>query len=356
LISPRQWRITSSLSAEEIDAELAAISEAHECRYVQAGVGDQLLTADLKSARSRSLLITELKRKQLVWVSEVPQQDPFSGKSAEREICFSSLGSPMGALASSKLEHPYAAHDVESWVYFRIACKEEYFGTLIRERVAPLVELLKSRVRVMDWHFLIYPVPSPHLRLRFRADADLHDSIRRGVKDAMRVTGAAVGLYSWEEHPYLQETTRYGQLMPEVHRQWTADSEFAAHLWALDPASDLAAAVTRITHCADRWASLIGDQDVLRDELRRLSKSYDFEFSKIRKKGDAAKEALRAIRGVSRMPHDPEELRLSADATSLVPHLVHLSAARVCARDLRRTEWLAYGALWRRYSEEICSP
>ncbi|HIE0523494.1 TPA: thiopeptide-type bacteriocin biosynthesis protein [Stenotrophomonas maltophilia] len=349
LVSPEQWRIDASFTPGRIDAELCRIRDQYECRYVQAGIADRILTCDLRSTRSRGVLKSEIIRRKLKWVWRAPQQAPFDQAVVEREMCFSRFGNLTHRSFRGLPALKSAEHDVDGWLYFQFRCKELHVGTFMCDRLIPLVNKLCEAFKIIDWHYLIFPNPFCHIRLRFRLDSTGHADVRKLVREALRAAGTVTDLYAWEEHPYRQEVARYGAQLTEVHKQWTADSEHALRLWADNPSTDMAAAIERIVRHCDRWSAIVGSESIVGETLHRMSRSYDEEFRGASRLAEARACALPDLTAFDRHTSSSDTL-IGLEDVSLLPHLIHISAARACVRDLRRTEWLTYGALWRRYA------
>lgn len=330
-------------------------------RYVQFGSYDQLLTIDLKSEKSTSLLLDEMKKRTQLWVSKAPAQRPFAKDEYQREVVFASLPNmPYSPAMPGDAGLYDSACD---WLYFRIPCTKSSAGLLLRQMLPELILLLRSKVQLSEWHYLIYPIPKLHVRVRLKVPPALHSSARNILKWHLAKL-ASSPIFAWEEHQYLQETRRYGRDMAAIHRLWTHDSDQLLSDWQDASNTDGHSDLVRTIGVLRRWAARV-DQRTAMTLIQSGKKLYDREFESdevnrlLRKQRTAALMDLPLVGGRGQQdaegdPRDESGLD-SRTITSYFHHIAHISCARACVSDLRRTEWIGYSFLSSQ-PEMACKP
>ena len=361
LVSPRQWRISEN-NSNDVRAELARGGSQELPRYVQFGAHDQLMTIDLSSSVSRKLLIDEIRRSGEMWVAEAPDQDPLRDIGAvsrgDREICFAHItpaAKPrVPSLVGSNVKRSGDKHSRE-WIYLQINVRPEGVPYLLDQVVRAIVEDLKRDMSVNDWHYLIYPTPSNHIRLRVRTCPSQRGEVRDRILSHLSPPECA-SRFGWQEAPYLPEYHRYGDSLEIVHQLWTVDSEIALDAWRDLDGTDTRSNITRCVSSIGSWLTeLVPEVSARRAVIKAVLDGYSAEFST---KHSLAHRStwLNALRRDAISIGSPLRVHEASHygiARALVQHLAHISCARLASSDLRRCEWIAFSYLRALYGRDL---
>jgi thiopeptide-type bacteriocin biosynthesis protein len=283
MLSQARWKLTEADIRHLSDR--ASIGALHQWlrkrgipELVSVGSGDQQLTFDFGDDWQVQAFLSFIKggQAQVIKAYAPPSAAVFAGKEplhaqytaflVKQQPTYAGLA-PVPLPAGLPLRREF--YPGTDWLYLKIYCSASVADELLRVYLYPVIAL--HRAQIVQWFFVRYKDPRPHLRLRLKGDPLQLPAINRALLDALQSESASVLTGQLQQDTYRRELERYSpELMEEVEELFSLGSTLYAAWpeWVNAGDSELTAALLalRMAEC------FLGTGEQL---LTFLSERYD---------------------------------------------------------------------------------
>lgn len=256
------------------------------------------------------------------------------------------------------------------WLYFKLYSSTAVADTLLLKSFA-FIEKLQRNGSIIQWFFIRYADPAPHIRLRIRVTSDKIGYIVSGMQ---RLMASSVNKHLVREYQldvYRRELERYisggipeteehfwkSSLITINYIRWAKSHEEEAHIFALRLIWDLLVIFypnpnDRKFFCANRYRSFQVEfssprnkylldslyRSMQKDMERRLSQSNFYKSRRLERHFKALITGLQTI---------APKITAAQDREHYVSSLLHMQINRILKDDARRQEMSIYYLLYK---------
>lgn len=163
--------------------------------------GDNELLIDLRNDIGAKILLKELKKRDLILYENIydsfdsPVTDS-SGNMLTNELIFPLLGDSLDL--KTKPYYTTAKHIIRKfipgseWLYLKIYCGEKESDNILVDQIKPLISRFTEEKLILEWFFVRYYDPEPHIRIRFKLNEDIAASYLKITTSIHNILGKLV--------------------------------------------------------------------------------------------------------------------------------------------------------------------
>ncbi|MCT4326831.1 lantibiotic dehydratase [Elizabethkingia anophelis] len=217
ILSEARWKIDESKGRLFSDFK-DYINTNEFPRYCNYKEGDNVLLLDLENEICLRTLYSKAKEAD-IFIYESFVDNLFITKGKEKftaEFIFplytQNVNEHIGVsiIANREAELPKRDFYIGSeWTYFKIYCSHIFGDTVLKNVIAPFLNDYKERVKKIDWFYIRYDDPEPHIR--FRIHEPFNQEILNMLNTRLEPLLAEGIVFSFQMDRYSREIERYGK-------------------------------------------------------------------------------------------------------------------------------------------------